>query len=92
LAQKNSDDLVNFITNLRTKLIAYTEFGIYNKSESADKWSIADTISLRNVGSKNDYNKPMEILIGKSGDDSKGEGIILKKKLEEYKYIIERKK
>ena len=62
-AQKYSKDLVDYISELRTKIMAYTEFGIMNKADDPKQWAIADTIPLSEVSTKDNYDKPMQILM-----------------------------
>jgi hypothetical protein len=85
LAQEYSDKMIKYIFNLRSKIIAYTEYGIKERSEDYNKWSIIDTLSLININSKNNSKKPMVILLGSSEDGSKGDGMELEKKLEGYR-------
>jgi gliding motility-associated protein GldM len=84
-AQKYADELVKYVSDLRTQIIAFTEFGIKDKSSDAASWGIADTMQLSSVGAKDNYDKPMEILIGQSEDGSAGSGAVLKTKLEDFK-------
>jgi len=85
LAQKYSDDLVKYIAKLRTQIIAYTIAGVRMKTTDIETWSLTETMSLISVCSKNNCIKPTEILIGSLIDGSGGEGITLKKKLEEFR-------
>ncbi|MFA5781189.1 MAG: gliding motility protein GldM, partial [Bacteroidales bacterium] len=84
-AQKYSQELSKYISDLRTQIIAFTEFGVKDKSKNPEKWGIADTIKLSDVEAKDNYDKPMQILIGHTEDGSAGEGMILKTKLETFK-------
>ncbi len=84
-AQKITDELVKYISELRTKVVAYAEFGIKDKSEDAAIWAKADTIPLSAIGAKDNYDKPMEILIGGSESGATGEGKVLKDKLAKFK-------
>ena len=84
-AKAIADSLSDFIKNLRTKVIAYTDYSIKDKSENPELWALADTISLADIQAKDNYDKPMEILIGGTEDGSKGEGIVLKNKLAKFK-------
>ncbi|NVO02752.1 MAG: gliding motility protein GldM [Bacteroidetes bacterium] len=83
-AQQYSKELVNFIEDLRTDIICYTEFGVKGDKNN-EKWKIADTLTLARVDAKDNYDKPMEILIGNSESGAGGAGETLKKKLEEFK-------
>lgn len=84
-AQNYATELVNYINDLRISITAYAEFGIKEKSADPAKWAWADTMSVGNIQKKDNYDMPMEILIGQSEDGSGGKGMELKKKLEEYK-------
>jgi len=84
-AQKISQNMATYIADLRTKIIAYTEFRVKDKSQDPVKWQIADTMKLANVEAKDNYDMPMEILVGPVDDGSKGEGLVLKNKLEQFK-------
>jgi gliding motility-associated protein GldM len=84
-AQKYALDLSKYIHDLRTKIVAFTEFGIKEKSADPEKWEMADTIKLSGVEAKDNYDKPMQILIGQSENGSAGEGMVLKNKLETFK-------
>ena len=84
-AQKYADDIVKYIKELRTQILAFTEFGIKEKSSDPTQWAIADTMDLSSISAKDNYDKPMEILIGQSEDGSAGAGATLKSKLEDFK-------
>jgi len=84
-AQKYTEEIVKYIKELRTQIIAFTEFGVKDKASDAVQWGIADTMQLSGVSAKDNYDKPMEILIGQSEDGSAGSGTVLKTKLEEFK-------
>lgn len=84
-AQSYAEELSKYINELRIQITAYTEFGIKEKSSDAAKWLCADTMNVSNIQAKDNFDKPMEILIGQSEDGSKGKGMELKNKLDEYK-------
>jgi len=84
LAKKYSQELEKYITELRTKIIVYTEFGIKEKSENPEKWDLANTMFLSDLNNGNNYKRPMEILFGQSKDETTGQAIILKNKLEKF--------
>lgn len=84
-AQNYTKEIVNYITELRTQIVAFTEFGIKDKASDPTQWAIADTMQLANVSAKDNYDKPMEILIGQSEDGSAGKGLELQTKLEAFK-------
>ncbi|MDP4265813.1 MAG: gliding motility protein GldM [Bacteroidota bacterium] len=74
-AKALSEEMTKYIKDLRTEVIAYTD-GI-------DKGK-AENISLEEVQSKDNFDKPMEILIGNE-DKNNGKGKTLKEKLNKFK-------
>lgn len=74
--KKQSAELFAYIDKLQKQLIAETD-GITG--------SIADTIKMANISSKDNYDTPTNILIGDSEDGSAGASGELKKKLDNYK-------
>jgi gliding motility-associated protein GldM len=84
-AQNYSKEISKFIENLRTKVIAYVEFGIKDKATDPVKWVEADTMKVANIEAKDNYDKAMEILIGNTEDGANGDGKILKDKLDQFK-------
>ncbi len=83
-ARDYSEDMVKFISYLKTQMIADAEFGVKWKFDDPDKWSVADSMSLINIDSKNNCNIPKEILNGPSYNGSSDRATELKKKLEDY--------
>lgn len=75
-AKKATQELYGYIEDLKKRLIRETE-GIEK--------SIADTLQLANVSSKDNYDIPTHIMIGESEDGSKGVARELKEKLNAYK-------
>ncbi|MFL5763921.1 MAG: gliding motility protein GldM [Bacteroidia bacterium] len=75
-AKKGSEELVAFIDKLQKQLIA--------KTDGVDA-SVADTIQMANIKSKDNYDAPTNILIGDSEDGSAGASGQLKAKLVAYK-------
>ena len=84
-AQNFAKDISQFIAELRTKIIAYVEFGVKDKATDPVKWAMADTMKVANITSKDNYDKAMEILIGFTEDGANGQGKILKDKLDQFK-------
>ena len=76
IAKKESSVLINYIKKLQSKLIQTTE-------EITEQE--ADTLQLKHVNGKDNYDIPTNILIGQSEDGSKGLAKELKTKLAEYK-------
>jgi gliding motility-associated protein GldM len=74
--QQFSDSITSYIKQLKTHLIAETD-GI--------PITVADTIALANVSSKDNYDVPTYIMVGTHEDGSKGRARALKLKLEAYK-------
>ena len=87
LAKKYADELSLYISELKTKIVAYADFNIKQRSDDPAKWdtAVVRAKNLIKVESKDNYDKPMEILIGTTEDGAHGDGKILKTKLEEYK-------
>jgi gliding motility-associated protein GldM len=85
-AQNYSKEISKFISNLRTKIIAYTEFAIKdNTGDHLQQWTQADTMAVASIEAKDNYDKPMEVLKGTTEDGSNGDGKILKDKLDQFK-------
>jgi gliding motility-associated protein GldM len=76
VVKKHSAEICNYIEQLQKKLIAQTD-GI--------EQSVADTIQMANLNSKDNYDTPTNILIGDSEDGSAGASRELKNKLVEYR-------
>lgn len=74
--KKMSLELQNYIKELRSEIIAHTD----QKPKE-----VADTISLMYVDAKDNFDKPMEILIGQKEDGSGGKARELKTRLEKFK-------
>jgi len=77
--KKRSVALIDFIDKLQKELIAKTE-GV--------EQSVADTIQLASVDSKDSYDTPTNIMIGNSEDGSAGASRELKNKLNEFKSTL----
>jgi gliding motility-associated protein GldM len=70
--KKQSTELSNYIDKLQKQLVAKTE-GI--------EQSVADTLQMASINSKDNYDTPTNILIGESEDGSAGASRELKNKL-----------
>ena len=75
-AKKASIDLIEYIKELQVKLIRETEKITENE---------ADTLQLKFVNAKDNYDIPTNIMIGQSEDGSKGIARVLKNKLIGYR-------
>lgn len=75
-ARKLTNELYNYIEGLKKRLVKETE-GI--------EQSVADTMQLANVSSKDNYDVTTHIMIGESEDGSEGIARELKEKLNTYK-------
>lgn len=88
-AQKLSDDMVKYIKNLMTDVIAYTEFGVNvtndNSHRSSEKWKLAYDIKLDDVKKKDNYDKPIVILIPDQANEKTGRAYELNMALQKYK-------
>lgn len=92
-AKSNTENIIKYIEVLRGRIIAYTEWGTKIAKEKGLKpedylkdkeIQTAVKMKLDSVNAKDNYDKPMEILIGQTEDGSGGEARILKNKLIEY--------
>jgi gliding motility-associated protein GldM len=88
-AKKLSDDMVAYIQGLMTDVLAYTEFGVKvtanNSHRTNEKWKLASTINLEEVGKKDNYDKPIHILIPDQANEKTGKAYELRMALEKYK-------
>jgi gliding motility-associated protein GldM len=84
-AKKYTEEIAKYIAELRTEIIAWTEYGVKDKASDPAKWTMADTIDLGGISAKDSYDKPMEILIGQSEEGADGKGKVLQTKLETFK-------
>jgi gliding motility-associated protein GldM len=75
-AKKSSSNIINYIKELQIKLLQETEK--ISKNE-------ADTLQLKFVNGKDNYDIPTNIMIGQTEDGSKGLARELKNKLTAYK-------
>lgn len=94
-AKSYADEVVAYITDLKREIIAYTEFGDkelqeveYEHVKLVDGKKIKEKrtvkvadFPLEYVGKKDNYDKPMEILIGQSSDGSGGKARELRNRL-----------
>jgi len=74
-----SQDLINYIKNLQAELVAYSD---NIPLEEAKKKP------LEEVKGKDSFNDPTAFFIGGTEDGSKGKGIVLKNKIDEYRKNI----
>lgn len=88
-AKELSDNMVKYIKDLMTDVIAYTEFGVKvqkdNSHRTSDKWKLAYDIKLDDVKQKDNYDKPILILIPDQANEKTGKAYELKMALEKYK-------
>lgn len=98
-AKKLTDELVAYITELKREVIAYTEFGdkslveveydyvklVNGKKEKEKRTAKVADFPLEYIGKKDNFDKPMEILIGQSHDGSAGKSRELKNMLLKFK-------
>ena len=74
-ARRMALDVSTFIDSIKTTLIS--------KTEKVDR-AVADTLSMRLIAKKDDYDTPTNILVGEKEDGSGGLANILKNKIMEY--------
>lgn len=88
-AKKLSDDMVKYIKDLMTDVVAYTEFGVKvesnNSHRTSEKWKLAQDIKLDDIKKKDDYDKPIVVLIPDQANEKTGRAYELKMALEKYK-------
>jgi gliding motility-associated protein GldM len=75
-AKAMSDELVTYVENIKWELISRTE------KVSLDS---AKTISVAQMKNKDDYDTPTNFFMRDSEDGSKGEGMELKRRIDEYR-------
>ena len=83
--RSKSSQLNDYINNLKLELVNYTDYGVRNSEHYIYK---NNNINFDSIMQKDQYNKPMEILIGSKEDCSEGKARELKMKLIEYKNFI----
>jgi len=96
-AKKYSQDLINYIKDVRASIVVICEYGVklgdfsgntYKLSDAdrnTKEYKIADTLNLNNATfKKDDYDKPMEILLPSSNAEG-GAGTEIKKRINQYK-------
>jgi len=75
-AKAMSNDLVNYIENIKWELISRTEKVSFDSAKS---------ISVAQMKNKDDYDTPTNYFMRDSEDGSKGEGKELKRRIDEYR-------
>ncbi|MDD5570771.1 MAG: gliding motility protein GldM [Bacteroidales bacterium] len=86
--QAKGEALINYIRELRTDVITYTEKSTKDRNSEDWKNFRPDTFSVKDIGMKDNYDKPMEILIGQSETGTGAKGEELKNKINEFKEYI----
>jgi gliding motility-associated protein GldM len=88
-AKALSDEMVAYIRDLMTDVVAYTEFGVKvmddNSHRSSEKWKQAFDINLNDVKKKDNYDKPIVVLIPNQANETTGRAYLLRMELEKYK-------
>lgn len=79
IVKTQSDSMISFIENLKTKLIAETD---------DLSTAVADTISVEYIEGKDNYDITTNIMIGESEDGSEGLSLVLKNELNKYKELL----
>ncbi len=89
VAKALSDSMVDYIKNLMTDVLAYTEFGVAphadNRHRKDPKWLKAYDISLHEVKKIDRYDKPINILIPDQANEKTGKAYELRMKMQQYK-------
>jgi gliding motility-associated protein GldM len=78
-AKAQCESTYQFIETLKKKIIAETE-GVST--------TVADTIKLANVDSKDNYDIPTHVLFGASEDGSGGDALLLKQKIDSFRIAL----
>ncbi|MFA6923992.1 MAG: gliding motility protein GldM [Bacteroidales bacterium] len=86
-----ADEMTKYIRDLRTDIIAYTEKGTKDRNSEDWKYYKEDTLDMKNeIKMKDNYDKPMEILIGQSETGKGAKGEELKNKINAFRdYILQ---
>jgi gliding motility-associated protein GldM len=88
-ASKLSNEMVQYIKDLMTDVIAYTEFGVAvqpnNAHRSDEKWKQAAEINLASIKKQDNYNKPMVVMQPKPENLANGRARELRDKVWEYR-------
>lgn len=88
-AKELSDNMVKYIRDLLTDVVAYTEFGVKptsnNSHRSDEKWKLAYNINLNDVKQMDNYDKPIVILIPDQANEKSGQAYKLRMELDKYK-------
>ncbi len=89
MAKELSDEMVQYIKDLMTDVLAYTEFGVRvmddNSHRNHKKWLEANEINLNDVKKKDNYDKPIVVLIPNQANPETGRAYKLRMEIEKYK-------
>ena len=95
LAKQYSEQVTNLIKEIKRQVIAYTELNDRNLKETTyeekvdgktvEKKCKVEDLPLDKINAKDNFDKPMEILIGFTEDGGNGRGMELKRKIDDYK-------
>lgn len=89
IAKKYADEMVDYIKNLMTDVVAYTEFGVKvmddNSHRNNPKWKQAYDINLNDVKKKDNYDKPIVVLIPNQANEQTGRAYKLRMELDKFK-------
>ncbi|HRZ41620.1 MAG TPA: gliding motility protein GldM [Bacteroidales bacterium] len=86
-----TDNMVKYIQDLKTDLVAYTEFGVRVKADNShrsdEKWKKAASLPLSEVKKRDSYDKPIEVMIPDQSNEKSGlaRAYALRTTLEKYK-------
>lgn len=88
-AKELSDKMVLYIKELMTDVVAYTEYGLKptsnNSHRSDEKWKKSFDINLSEVKKKDNYDKPIVILIPNQANETTGKAYALRMELKKFK-------
>lgn len=88
-AKELSDNMVQYIKDLMTDVVAYTEFGVRpvdnNSHRTDEKWKQAYETHLDDIKKKDNYDKPIVVLIPNTSDITSGRAHMLNLELQKYK-------
>ena len=88
-AKELSDRMVQYIRDLSTDVVAYTEFGVRpvddNSHRSHERWKEAFNTKLEDFKKKDNYDKPIVVLIPNTSDHKSGRAHQLNLELQNYK-------
>ncbi|MFO7723509.1 MAG: gliding motility protein GldM [Bacteroidales bacterium] len=88
-AKELSDNMVAYIKNLMTDVVAYTEFGVKVMNDNSHRthadWKKAYDINLSEVKKQDNYDKPIVVLIPNQANETSGRAHALRMELAKYK-------